>query len=422
MQLRIAVEAQRRGEHGKLHALFFGVLHFLQAGGHFGLGAAVDNVHAFRAHAQGGTGRVHGHVARAEYGDVFAGKGRGVLGGKVVGPAQVHTGQVFIGREHAHQVFAGHAQKGGQARAHADEHGVVVLAQIGHVHGAAAHAVKVEFHAGLTQSVDFRGHHALGQTEGGDAVNEHAARLVQGLKHVHPDARGGADARTGEGGGTGTDAGHLFAVQRQGAGIGARHLLAGRGGDVGVGHKTFQPADGHGLTLGLEHALAFTLVFLRADPAADRRQAVGAFDDAVGGVHIVLGHLVDEVADGHFHRAARDAEGLFALQATRGLLQGHFPGVAQGHFLKIAAAHRGGLTGHGRPGGHGLFGLASFHVWTSGRLQEKCVPVPGRRPDGGAVRENLLHARQIRGRPRRQIWSCRLRLRGRRRTYRCRPP
>ena len=97
----------------------------------------------------------------------------------------------------------------------------------------------MEIHARLTQTVDFRGDHVLGQTEGRDAVNQHAARLVQGFEDVHLDACGGADARAGQGGGAGADAGHFFAALGHGAGVGARDLLTGCGGDVGVGHKAF---------------------------------------------------------------------------------------------------------------------------------------------------------------------------------------
>ena len=136
---------------------------------------------------------------------------------------------------------------------------------------------------------------------------------MQGFVHVDLDARRGADARTGEGGRAGADAGNLEVAARQGAGVGAGNLLAGRGGDIGICHKAFKAADGHRLALGPENALALALVFLRADAAADGGQAVGAFDNAVGGVHIANRHFADKVADGHFHRAAADAEGFFTL-------------------------------------------------------------------------------------------------------------
>ena len=334
---------------------------FFKAGGHFCAGAAVHNVYAFRAHAQGGTGRVHGHVARAKHGNVLAGVGRGVLCGKVVSAAKVDAGEVFVGRKHAHEVLAGYAQKDGQASAHADEHGVVFLAQVGNINGAATHGIEVEVHPCLTQAVDFGSNHILGQTEGGDAVNEHAAGFVQGFKYVYLDARSGAHASTGQGRGARADAGHFFGPKGQGTGIGTGNLLTGGGGNVGIGHKAFKTANGHGLSLGLEHALAFALVFLRAYAATNGGQAVGGLDDAVGRIHIALGDLMDKVADGYFDRAAGNAQGLFALKAAAGLCLGHFLGVAKRNFFKVGAAHLGGLTGHIHAGSHGLFGLAILH-------------------------------------------------------------
>ena len=116
-----------------------------------------------------------------------------------------------------------------------------------------------------------------------------------------------------------------------------------------------------GLSLGLEDAVAFALIFLRTDAAADSGQAVGGFDDPVGRIKVAARHFGDEVADGHFHWAAFHAERLFALQTAGGFLLGHFPGIAKGHFLEVAGAHVSGLTGHLHTRGHSLFRL-SFHV------------------------------------------------------------
>ena len=389
-------------------------------GGHFRAGATIDDMDAFRAHAQGGAGGVHGHVARAEDRDVLAVEGRSVVVGEVVGAAEVHAGQVFVGRKDPDQILTGHAEEYRQTGTHADEHGVVFLGQFGDADGAAAHVVEVEVHAGLAQAVHFGGHHVLGQTEGRDTVDEHAARLMQGLEHVHLDARGGTDARAGQRGRTGADAGHLLAAHRHGAGIGARDLLTGRGRDMVVGHEALQTADGHRLSLGLEHAVAFALIFLRADAAADGGQTVGGLDDAVGRVEIAARHFTDEVADGHLHRAALDAAGILALQAAGGLLQGHFLGIAEGHLVKVAGAHVGGLTGHVRTRGDGLF-FFSFHAGSC-TDRGRSSPVRGKRRGGGAVRQSPPDARRIRGRPHRRTWSCRPRSHDRRRTCRCRPP
>ena len=54
---------------------------------------------------------------------------------------------------------------------------------------------------------------------------------------------------------------------------------------------------------------------------------------------------MDKVADGHFDRAAGNAQGLFALKAAAGLCLGHFLGVAKRNFFKVGAAHLPGGAG-----------------------------------------------------------------------------
>ncbi len=49
----------------------------------------------------------------------------------------------------------------------------------------ADHVVEMELHAHLLEAVDLLEQDRLGQAELGDAVEEHAARLVQGLEDVH---------------------------------------------------------------------------------------------------------------------------------------------------------------------------------------------------------------------------------------------
>ena len=61
----VADEAHGQGEEVEDDALLLGVLDLLGARRQLGLAAAVDDVHLVGAQAQGGAGRVHGHVAAA---------------------------------------------------------------------------------------------------------------------------------------------------------------------------------------------------------------------------------------------------------------------------------------------------------------------------------------------------------------------
>ena len=82
-------------------------------------------------------------------------------------------------------------------------------------------------------------HDGLGQTELGDAVDQHAAGGVEGLENGDLIAHLGQVAGAGQAGGAGADHGDLVAV---GLGLlrhGVQHVLA-----VPVGHEALQTADG----------------------------------------------------------------------------------------------------------------------------------------------------------------------------------
>ena len=181
------------------------------------------------------------------------------------------------------------------------------------------------------------GHHVLGQTEGGNAVNENAAGLVQAFKHgdVHAEAGKVTGARHGRG--TGAYAGHT-----------TTDLLDGRSlfGRCVVGNEAFQTTDGHGLPLLAENALAFALLFLRAHAAAHGGQAAGFVNDAACFINVALHNFGNEVGNGDIHGAAGTAHGLFALKATGGFFMSHFGRVSEGDFIKIFDAFPGSLAGH----------------------------------------------------------------------------
>ena len=67
---------------------------------------------------------------------------------------------------------------------------------------------------------------------------------------------------------------------------------------VPVGDKALETANADGLALDAADALAFALVLLRADTAADGGQRAGLSDHMVSSLKITLGHMLDEAGNG----------------------------------------------------------------------------------------------------------------------------
>ena len=160
-------------------------MHFFGTGGQFLFGTAVHDVDLFRAQTLGAAGRVHGHVAAAHDAGHLAHLDGGVVVGEIVGLHQVGAGEELVGGVNAQQVLAGDALEVGQARAGAHEHGVEALFLEELVHGDALADDHVgdDLHAQSFHGGDFSADQILGQTEFGDAVDQHAAGGMQGLEH-----------------------------------------------------------------------------------------------------------------------------------------------------------------------------------------------------------------------------------------------
>ena len=193
--------------------------------------------------------------------------------GKEIGLHQVGPGQVFVGREDADQVFPRDVHKARQTGADPDIDGIVALffEQFVQGDGAPHHGIALDLDAQPLQEVDLLGHDLLGQTEFGNSVNQHAARLVKGFHDGDLVPLGDQVAGHGQTRGPGADHRHRLpvgsAVGRQGAGAVLRFV---------VGGKPLQVADGDRLALFADDALALALDLLGADPAAHGRQAVFA--------------------------------------------------------------------------------------------------------------------------------------------------
>ena len=85
---------------------------------------------------------------------------------------------------------------------------------------------------------------------------------------------------------------------------------------LAISGKALEPADGYWFIFFTHNTKLLTLVFLGADSAAHRRQAVALFKLARGASKIAICNTADECRDFNFHRAAFAAFGFFALQTA----------------------------------------------------------------------------------------------------------
>ena len=279
----------------------------------------------------------------------------------------------------------------------------------------------MKVNAKFLKTVNLAMHDILGQTEGRDAVNEHAAGFMKSLIDIHLDSLGSAVSGAGKGGRARADAGHTFSRHRGGTcvmpGLG---LACGRGAVV-IRNVALEPPDGHGLPLGLQDAFALALLLLGAHASADRGKRVGRLDQTVSLGDIALTQGADEIADGNAHRAACHAARFLALQASAGLGHGRCLIIAQGNLLKIMPAFLGRLARHRSARAHTLLFL-SFHYGCSCILPWTAVPGRDKRKAGGAVRRNRPDGHQTQDRQHRQNGFCRRQSHDRHHTCRCRQP
>jgi len=266
---------------------------------------------------------------------------------EVVGFHEVVAGEVLVGGEDAVQVLAGNIHEPGEPRAGADEDRVVavLLHELGDRPDLADDVVHLELDTELRQVVHLALHDRLGETELGNAVDEHAASLVQRLEDGHLVTGLDAVARHSEPGGSGADDGDLLAGLR--GRLGHRRLTLLR---LPVGDEALETADRHRLLLLSEDADLLALVLLGTDAAADGGQKVGLLDRRHRSGHVLIGDRLDECRNIYGDGAAPDAEGLLAHQAARGLYGSLLDGVAEGHGIEVLRPHMGVLLRHGGAG------------------------------------------------------------------------
>ena len=233
-------------------------------------------------------------------------------------------------------------QELGQAGARADEHGLeAVVKELVHGDGLADDGVVDDLDAHLGEVLDLGGHDLFRETELGNAVDENAAALMEGLEDGHVIAHLAEVARAGQARGAGADDGDLMAVLDRDGGFGL--ILAGH---VPVGDKALETADADAFALDAADALRLALLFLGADTAADGGQRVRGGHDLVGGLKIALADLLEEARDLDGHGAAFAAGRILAVEAAGGFLFGGFGVIAEGNLVKVAGTDNGILFRH----------------------------------------------------------------------------
>ena len=287
--------------------------------GHLVLGTTVGDNGVLGAQTLGGTDGVHSHVAATKDDDVLAVLGGGVVLGELVGLHQVHAGEVLVSEEL------------GQASAGRHVDGVEALLEQLLGRGHVAHdGVVLKLDAHVLQAVNLALDDCLGQTELGDAVDQHAAAGKEGLKDGDVKAVAGELAGAGDAGRARADDGDLLAV------LGG-HL--GRGGELGaVTQEALELADGHGLGLLTTDALALALVLLRADATADGGKHGVLADGIEGAAEVLRADLLDKAGDVDVDGAALNTERLLAVEAALGLGQRHLLGEALVDGAEVAGA------------------------------------------------------------------------------------
>ena len=289
-------------EHGD--SLFQGLFHFPGAGRAFFLGLQHDHGHVGCAVAQGGAGRVDGHVAAAHHQHVVA------LWHRL---AQAEVLQIAQGGHHVGAVLAVHVQLEAGRRAHAQEHRVKVVLQVREGHVPPDGGVELDLHAHLGDLLHLLGQSLPRQAVGGHAGGQGSARHGQGLVDHRLDPIAGQVVGAGQARRTGSHDGHLFAA---GLHLGLGHILHAHL----IGHQALDIADGDGLVHG--HAAAGVLAGMGTDAPDGARQGQVLHDD---------GQALGELAHlGHLHIALYVQVGRAGYR-TRGLVQlGYAVGIGEG--------------------------------------------------------------------------------------------
>ena len=282
--------------------------------------AAIEADDILGAEPLGGAQAVHGHVARADHRHVVAEANGGVEIGESEGLHEVDAGQELVGREHADVVLAGDAHEVRQTGAGAEEDCVetVLREQLLDARGLTDDEVAADLDTELLEVADLVLDDFLGQPELGDAVDQHAAGLVQRLVDSDLVAAQRKVGGAGETRRPRTDHCDLESASRRQLG----HLDVSALSHLPIGNITLEPADGDGIALLAGHTDDFALVFLWADATADGRQGVVLLDNGESTLEVRLLNLDDKPGDVDVHGATVDTLWFLALETAVGFDKG----------------------------------------------------------------------------------------------------
>ena len=298
----------RSAQEAELHALFHGFRDFLRVCRHLGLAAAVDDVSILRAKTDGRAADVHGDIAAADDGALFA-------DARLL--AEVDLAQEVHAAVHAGEVLAGHAD--GCALLRADgkiEALVALLAQLvdGEILADLDAALEVDAH--LLEHLDLGVDDVLLEAEARDAEGQHAAGHLVFIKHGDvfvAHVRQIVGAR--QAGRAGADDGDLLRVGIGDAAVGNDlRDVALVGLELLLGDELLDLVDGDG-AVDIAAGAGF-LAAAVADAAADSRERVILLDELERIQIAALRGQIDVALHGDVRRAgglAGGGAGLVAL-------------------------------------------------------------------------------------------------------------
>ena len=208
--------------------------------------------------------------------------------------------------------------------------------------GAADNSVNYDFYAQLFQCGDFVLYDFLGQTELRNAVHQHAAGSMQRFVHGYIIAHFSQITGASQAARAAAYYGNLLAL----AFCRSFYIVIQAMLTRIVGNKALQAADCYRLALDTQHALAFALVFLRADTSADSRQCTLLLKNFISLGKVFLCHLMDKLRNININRAAAYTTRFGAVQAALCLVYRHFLSVAKCYLLKVFVTHISRLLRH----------------------------------------------------------------------------
>ena len=320
-----------------MDTLFFRMLYLFKTGRHLCLGTAVDKSHVSTQALSRAAG-VHSRVTTTDDHHLLTNINRSIG----IGVSRIHevdAGEVFVARHHVDVVLTRDVHEVGQSGSRTYKYTAeALILQVLHGDRLAHDAVGLEMNTHLAQVVDLHVYDAVGQSEFGNTIFQHAANFVERLEDIDLVAflhhvAGKTQSRRSR-----AHDGHLDAIRRCHLGQYATSALA-----LIVRSKALEIADGHGRLFHLQvYALALALLLLRAYAAADSGQGRGHLQHAGSVEDMSMLDILDKRRNVDIHRASLDAAWLTAVEAAASLTHSH---VKCQSFVHLLSASGGAVDG-----------------------------------------------------------------------------